>query len=1476
MQMLQLWTLAVLLGAVAGEEVCYDRLGCFSNDAPWSGTIDRPLKALPWSPSRINTRFLLYTNENPNNYQQITADASSIRSSNFKTNRKTRFIIHGFIDKGEENWLSDMCRNMFRVESVNCICVDWKGGSRTTYTQATQNVRVVGAEVAYLANLLQSELGYSLNNVHLIGHSLGSHIAGEAGKRTFGAMGRITGLDPAEPYFQGTPEEVRLDPSDAQFVDAIHTDAAPIVPNLGSRNFAACNHLRSYKYYADSIINPTGFAGFSCSSYSVFAADKCFPCPSGGCPQMGHYADQYPGKTKAQFQKFYLNTGDKSNFAQFDGSITVSQEYDFETNFLDCSHSPQSLSERDYVNLWKPLFFRLSRVLTSMQMLQLWTLAVLLGAVAGREVCYDRLGCFSDDSPYGGTLERPLKVLPWSPKLVNTRFLLYTNENPNNYQNMFQVENANCICVDWKGGSRTGYTQATQNVQIVGAEIAYLVKALQSGFGYSPSNVHLIGHSLGSHVAGEAGKRLNGAIGRITGTRDFVACNHLRSYKYYTDSIVNPTGFAGFSCASYSDFTSDKCFPCPSGGCPQMGHYADRYSRKTSGVGQKFFLNTGDASNFALLLLPSSLPRGSLQPGKTLTSEIDSAVDVGDLQKVKFIWYNNVINPSLPRVGASRITVERNDGRVVQMIRLEYKKVLVGPGGASTCLLGPHKPPLDAFLHQLKSRGNEVCYNNLGCFSDTEPWAGTATRPLKLLPWSPEKINTRFLLYTNENPNAFQLLQPSDPSTIEASNFQVARKTRFIIHGFIDKGEESWVLDMCKNMFKVEEVNCICVDWKRGSQTTYTQAANNVRVVGAQLAHMLDVLMTNYSYSPSKVHLIGHSLGAHVAGEAGSRTPGLGRITGLDPVEANFEGTPEEVRLDPSDADFVDVIHTDAAPLIPFLGFGTNQMMGHIDFFPNGGQNMPGCKKNALSQIVDLDGIWSVQGCPQMGHYADQFAGRTSEQPQKFFLNTGDAKNFARWRYRVSLTLSGRTVTGQVKVALFGSKGNTQQYDIFRGIMKPGATHASEFDAKLDVGTIEKVKFLWNNHVVNPSFPKVGAAKITVQKGEEQTKCPVALQGVSSGMNTGKSTSFLHQPLICGTVPPGPGPPGKEVCYERLGCFSNEKPWAGMVQRPLKILPWSPEDIDTRFLLFTNENPDNYQVISATDPATIEASNFQLDRKTRFIIHGFIDKGEDSWLLDMCKRMFQVEKVNCVCVDWRRGAKAEYTQAAYNTRVVGAEIAYLVQVLSTELEYSPENVHLIGHSLGAHVAGEAGRRLEGHLGRITGLDPAEPCFQGLPEEVRLDPSDAMFVDAIHTDSASIVPYLGFGMSQKVGHLDFFPNGGKEMPGCQKNILSTIVDINGIWEGTQNFAACNHLRSYKYYASSILNPDGFLGYPCTSYEEFQQNGCFPCPEEGCPKMGHYAEQFEGKTIAVEQTFFLNTGDSGNFTRKFPFHLKIFYN
>ncbi|XP_020008791.2 pancreatic triacylglycerol lipase [Castor canadensis] len=338
---------------------------------------------------------------------------------------------------------------------------------------------------------------------------------------------------------------------------------------------------------------------------------------------------------------------------------------------------------------------------------------------------------------------------------------------------------------------------------------------------------------------------------------------------------------------------------------------------------------------------------------------------------------------------------------------------------------------------------------------------------------------------------------------------------------------------------------------------------------------------------------------------------------------------------------------------------------------------------------------------------------------------------------------------------------------------------------------------------------------------------------------------------------------GKEVCYERLGCFSDDAPWAGIIERPLKILPWSPSDVNTRFLLYTNENQDNYQTITA-DASNIRSSNFQTNRMTRFIIHGFIDKGEENWLADMCKNLFKVESVNCICVDWKGGSRTGYTQASQNTRIVGAEVAYLVDFLQSQFEYSPSNVHLIGHSLGSHIAGEAGRRTEGAIGRITGLDPAEPCFEGTPELIRLDPSDAQFVDVIHTDAAPIIPNLGFGMSQISGHLDFFPNGGLEMPGCQKNILSQIVDIDGIWEGTRDFAACNHLRSYKYYIDSIVNPTGFAGFSCSSYSVFSANKCFPCASEGCPQMGHYADRYPGKTRAEGQTFYLNTGDKSNFS------------
>lgn len=59
------------------------------------------------------------------------------------------------------------------------------------------------------------------------------------------------------------------------------------------------------------------------------------------------------------------------------------------------------------------------------------------------------------------------------------------------------------------------------------------------------------------------------------------------------------------------------------------------------------------------------------------------------------------------------------------------------------------------------------------------------------------------------------------------------------------------------------------------------------------------------------------------------------------------------------------------------------------------------------------------------------------------------------------------------------------QYAIFhRGTLRPDNTYTAFVDAEHNVGELTKVKFLWNNNVINPTLPKLGASSVTVQVGE--------------------------------------------------------------------------------------------------------------------------------------------------------------------------------------------------------------------------------------------------------------------------------------------------------------------------------------------------------------------------------------------------------
>lgn len=110
-------------------------------------------------------------------------------------------------------------------------------------------------------------------------------------------------------------------------------------------------------------------------------------------------------------------------------------------------------------------------------------------------------------------------------------------------------------------------------------------------------------------------------------------------------------------------------------------------------------------------------------------------------------------------------------------------------------------------------------------------------------------------------------------------------------------------------------------------------------VVGEYTAQLIDYLVSRGMYLPS-LHLIGLSLGAQMAGVCGAsvRSGRVFRITGLDPAGPLFKKWPKELKLDRGDAEFVDVIHTDAGI------FGYPRRIGHVDFWPNRGVSpQPGC-----------------------------------------------------------------------------------------------------------------------------------------------------------------------------------------------------------------------------------------------------------------------------------------------------------------------------------------------------------------------------------------------------------------------------------------------------------------------------------------------------------------------------------------------------
>jgi pimeloyl-ACP methyl ester carboxylesterase len=134
-----------------------------------------------------------------------TNSISSWDNREIKKDAKTYIVIHGFQSGANEQWVKNIESALSKKDpSANILALDWLNGGNfmkklvnNEYTNAADMTAEAGK---YLAQYLKDQ-GLDPSKVTLIGHSLGSHVAGIAGKEyqnlTKNKLSEILALDPA-------------------------------------------------------------------------------------------------------------------------------------------------------------------------------------------------------------------------------------------------------------------------------------------------------------------------------------------------------------------------------------------------------------------------------------------------------------------------------------------------------------------------------------------------------------------------------------------------------------------------------------------------------------------------------------------------------------------------------------------------------------------------------------------------------------------------------------------------------------------------------------------------------------------------------------------------------------------------------------------------------------------------------------------------------------------------------------------------------------------------------------------------------------------------------------------------------------------------------------------------------------------------------------------------------------------------------
>merc|ERR1719350_2426679 len=210
------------------------------------------------------------------------------------------------------------------------------------------------------------------------------------------------------------------------------------------------------------------------------------------------------------------------------------------------------------------------------------------------------------------------------------------------------------------------------------------------------------------------------------------------------------------------------------------------------------------------------------------------------------------------------------------------------------------------------------------------------------------------------------------------------------------------------------------------------------------------------------------------------------------------------------------------------------------------------------------------------------------------------------------------------------------------------------------------------------------------------------------------------------------------------------------------------EPMDVNFWLYTNENLKKHEdMVFDGEKATIDSdTKFDPTRPTKVIAHG-LGGGIKTWVRSFAKAYSQVGvDYNIIGINWRSIKKGKGWDVSLGN--VGKYTAHFLQDLVKNHGLKIEDVHCIGFSFGT--------------------------------------------DVIHTSK--------LGLLDRLGHIDFYPNGGENQPCTCEKSKKPCPGIK-CKKGISWYDKKDHNRAPAYYEESILNPKAFVAWKCPSSMSFKK-------------------------------------------------------